>query len=127
MALSLNTFTDPNWETAKAVARKLTGDLISNGLPTGVLLNVNIPNLPLDEIKGYRVTHMGNSHYVETFQKRSDPRGNAYFWMDGYLEQVGQKEGSDIQALADGYVSLTPIGFDLTRHSAMETLENWGL
>lgn len=127
MALSLNTFTDPIWETGKAVACKLTQELMEKGLPEGVLLNVNIPNIPFDQIQGYRVTRMGASHYVETFQKRSDPRGNAYFWMDGYLEQLGETEGTDIQALADGYVSLTPIEFDLTRHSALPILEGWGL
>lgn len=127
MAVSLATFQDPIWETAIAVTRRLARRLAEDALPPGVLLNVNVPNLPLGEIRGYAVTRMGGSRFIETFDRRSDPRGNLYYWMDGYLEPIGPTEGTDLRALDEGYVSLTPIQFDLTDQAAMERLRGWDL
>lgn len=127
LAISLNTFTDPLWDTAKQVARHIVSVVIQKGLPAQTLLNVNIPNLPYHELKGYRVTRMGRSRFVEIFHRRTDPRGNLYFWMDGELEQLGDTQGTDVEALKDGYVSLTPIWFDLTHHAVLDTLRGWNL
>jgi 5'-nucleotidase len=119
VALSLNTFKDPQWDTAAHVARRVAQEVIVRGLPPETLLNVNIPNLPLSEIRGHRITRMGRSRYAEIFHRRTDPRGNVYFWMDGFLESVGDATGTDVQALNDGYVSLTPIWFDLTHYDVL--------
>ncbi|MBW7908918.1 MAG: 5'/3'-nucleotidase SurE [Kiritimatiellae bacterium] len=120
MAISLATFTDPIWDTPARVARDLVPKLAQNGLPPDTLLNVNVPNLPFDQIKGYRVTRMGRSRFVEIFHRRTDPRNNVYYWMDGEMKQFGDGEGTDIKALEDGYVSLTPIWFDLTHHAVIQ-------
>jgi 5'-nucleotidase len=77
MAISMNTFADPIWDTAKKVAREMLKRLTEDGLPQDTLLNVNVPNIPFEELKGTRVTRMGKSRYIETFERRSDPRGNA--------------------------------------------------
>ncbi|HOW98528.1 MAG TPA: 5'/3'-nucleotidase SurE [Kiritimatiellia bacterium] len=127
MAISIATFKDPVWETAAHVARHLAALILKNGLPPRTLLNVNVPNLPLARIRGFAVTHMGESRFVETFDRRTDPRGNEYFWMDGELEQYGEMAGSDLQALNDGFVSLTPIWFDLTNRDALPVLKRWPL
>ncbi len=127
MAVSLATFQDPQWATASAVARLVAQQLCARPLPPGVLLNVNVPNLPLDRLRGYAVTRMGQSRFIETFDRRSDPRGNVYYWMDGYLEPMGEAAGTDLGALEDGYVSLTPVQFDLTDSAAMEVLGGWDL
>lgn len=127
MAISLNTFTDPRWETAIGVARTLAERLLRDPLPEGVLLNVNVPNVPAGELRGYRVTRMARSRFVETFDARQDPRGGAYYWMDGYLDPLGDPAGTDLEALREGWVSLTPIQFDLTHEPAREHLRNWGL
>lgn len=127
MAISINTFKDPLWATAAQVARHLVKVIGRNGLPPRTLLNVNVPNLPLGQVRGFTVTRMGESRFVETFDRRTDPRGNVYYWMDGALEQSGETEGSDLDALQRGYVSLTPIWFDLTNHSALPVLQQWNL
>ncbi len=127
MAISLCTFTDPIWETAQAVARHLCQVVFKKGLPKDTLLNVNVPNLPLKHIKGYAVTRMGQSRFVETFERRTDPSGNVYYWMDGELEQLGDLRDTDMQAINSGYVSLTPIWFDLTHETALPQLKKWAL
>lgn len=127
VALSLDTFKDPIWPTARRVARQVVEQTLAHGLPADTLLNVNIPNRPFEELKGYRVTRMGRSRFVEFFDRRTDPRGNVYYWMDGNLERLGETENTDLEALEEGYVSLTPIGFDLTHENGLEPLRSWGL
>jgi len=127
MAVSINTFSDPIWETAVGVTRRLTREIIARGIPEGVLLNVNVPNLPPSELRGFAWTRMGRSRFVETFDKRSDPRGNIYYWMDGELEEIGDVAGTDLEALRAGYVSITPIWFDLTHYPSLEKLKHWNL
>lgn len=119
MAVSINTFTDPIWDTPARVARDLAQKVLQRGLPPETLLNVNVPNLPFDQIKGYRVTRMGRSRYNEIFHRRTDPRGNVYYWMDGEIELLGDGQGTDIRAVEDGFVSLTPIWFDLTHQAVL--------
>ena len=119
MAISMNTFAEPRWATAAHFAKHFAKQVIAKGLPAETLLNVNVPNLPLDQVKGVRLTRMGRSRFVETFDRRADPRGNIYYWMDGQLEKIGESKGTDLQALEDGFVSMTPIWFDLTHESAM--------
>ncbi len=120
MAISLATFTHPIWDTPARVARDLVPKLAKRGLPPETLLNVNVPNIPFDQLKGYRVTRMGRSRFVEVFHRRTDPRNNVYYWMDGDMELLGDGEGTDIKALEDGYVSLTPIWFDLTHDAVLQ-------
>lgn len=120
MAISLATFKDPIWDTPARVARDLVPKLARRGLPPETLLNVNVPNLPFEKIKGYRVTTMGRSRFVEVFHRRTDPRNNVYYWMDGDMELLGDGNGTDIRALEEGYVSLTPIWFDLTHHAVLD-------
>jgi 5'-nucleotidase len=119
MAVSLATFTDPIWDTPARVARDLAAKVLKRGLPDETLLNVNVPNLPFERIRGYRVTRMGRSRFVEVFHRRTDPRNNVYYWMDGEMELLGDGDGTDIKAVEDGYVSLSPIWFDLTHSSVL--------
>jgi len=127
MAISLNTFERPHWETAAECARRLVRRLAEDPLPRGVLLNVNVPNRPWNEIAGFAVTSMAESRFVETFEKRADPRGNIYYWMDGYLQPTGERDGSDLDALEKGWVTLTPIHFDLTHRPSLAQLRQWNL
>lgn len=127
MAVSLNTFRDPLWDTPARVARKLAAELHRHPLPQGVLLNVNVPNVPFDRIGRYEVTRMAASRFVETFDRRTDPRGRVYYWMDGYLEVADRSEDTDLRALEKSDVSLTPIWFDLTHAPSLEKLRAWDL
>ncbi|NCC51656.1 MAG: 5'/3'-nucleotidase SurE [Spartobacteria bacterium] len=123
IAVSLGTFSDPIWETGIHYARESVLLAQKNGIPAGCLVNVNVPNIPRELIKGIKLTRMGSSRFVETFDRRTDPAGNVYFWMDGDLEPMGDTEGSDLIALEQGYVSITPIGLDLTHHEALQQMQ----
>ncbi len=125
MAISLCTFKNPMWDTAQEVARDMFHHIAKHGLPADTLLNVNIPNLPYSEIKGSRVTRMGRSRFVETFERRTDPRGNEYYWMDGEMTLLEDPADTDMQALKEGYIALTPLGFDLTSHATLPELKHW--
>ncbi|MBN1321053.1 MAG: 5'/3'-nucleotidase SurE [Thermoleophilia bacterium] len=127
MAVSLATFQDPIWETGARIARHLVQVIAEKGLPPNTLLNVNVPNLPFEKIKGYAVTRMGRSRFAETFDRRTDPRGNVYYWMDGELELLDDRGGTDLEALDQGYVSVTPIWFDLTHQGALDDIRDWKL
>ena len=123
VAFSLCSYVDPDWEMAGRVAAELTRKIIDNPLPAGVLLNINIPNLPYDELKGVKVTRMGRSRFVEKFHKRLDPQGRTYYWLDGELEVQDSGDDIDIHAVGDGYVSITPIQLDLTAYDHLKSFQ----
>lgn len=127
IAFSMGTFHDPLWETGARVARRLVERFTSADLPNECVLNVNIPNLPYAEIKGYKTVPIAPSRYVEEFDARTDPRGNAYYWMDGMLTLTGEDRENDVGQMRDGYVTLTPLHFDLTHYAAMDRLRAWDL
>ena len=135
MAVSLDTYVNPRWDTGIHVVRRLAGKIMRKGLPPATMLNVNIPNLPLKKIKGIIMTRVGRSRFAEVFHRRTMPRGgNYYYWMDGDLEPLEDVNGpgfaearTDIQAVRKGFVSVTPISFDLTNHAVMPELKKWNL
>ena len=124
-AFSIDTFEKAHWETAEKIAGDATKRIIQHGVPAHTLLNINIPNCPYDEISGYAVTRMGKSRFDETFEKRTDPRGNVYYWMDGEMLVLDPTPGTDLAALRDKKVSITPIAFDLTSYDGIKDLEGW--
>ncbi len=101
--------------------------MLEHGLPPRVLLNVNVPNLPASRIRGLRVTRQGDSRFVEGFVVREDPRRQPYYWLTGSYEVDDDDPETDGWAVANGYVSVTPISFDLTAHAARAELVRWGL
>ena len=124
IALSLDTFHDPIWDTAARVSRALVQQVVSGALRIApdIFWNVNVPNLPYDQLKGLRITRMGASRFVEKYEKRLDPWGNPYYWMTGELYEKGDMAGTDLEALRQGFVSLSPIGLDHTEHAAIDAL-----
>lgn len=114
---------------AAAVAEKVALAVAEKGLPPGVSLNVNVPNLPLAEIRGIRTTRMGSYRVVEYFDRRLDPGGRVYFWqtVQTTAADSGLDEDVDDGALRAGYVSVTPLFPDLTAHDFLPTLAGWGL
>lgn len=123
VALSLAAFDEPDFAEASTVARELLERLCANGLDPATVLNVNIPGLPRDAIKGVRVTHQSRTGYDDYYEKRVDPWGRAYYWITGELQRHFEQEpDSDLRALHDGYVSITPLHFDLTRYEAVAPL-----
>lgn len=125
IALSLCTWENPNWETAAKVAELVVSKVRNHPLPKNTLLNVNIPNLPFNEIKGMKTGQMGRSRFIEQFSEHRDPRGNLYYWLDGEMELMDDNPETDIRLIDEGYVSLTPIHIDLTAYHALDDLRKW--
>jgi 5'-nucleotidase len=123
IAFSLAETEVPDFEEAARIARELLDRLLGDGLPPGTLLNVNIPNLTRSELRGIRVTHQSRTSYHELYEKRVDPWGRTYYWITGELARDFEQEpDSDLRALADGYVSITPLHYDLTNYEAIPAL-----
>ena len=127
VAFSLNTYTDPQWDTAVEVTRTVARKVLQRPWKPGTLLNVNIPNRPLEDIRGFRVTRMAKSRFNEVFHKRNDPRGNTYYWLDGDMAVLEEDPDSDVAAVAAGWVSITPISTELTHRPVFDELKDWDL
>ncbi len=127
MAVSLDTFVKPDFAPSAAFAAKLAVQMMKRRVPAGTLINVNVPHLPAKRIKGVRVTNQSRTCFNDWFDKRKDPHGNTYYWMTGDYKPEDPDKASDLNALLDGYISVTPIQFDLTDYKFVPELENWGL
>lgn len=114
-----------DFEACKPYVRQITQQVLNNGLPKGVVLNVNLPKLPADAIKGIRVCRQANAHWIERFDKRQSPHGKDYYWLSGEFVNTDKGEDTDEWALDNGYVSVVPIQFDLTAYHAMQMLNSW--
>ena len=112
---------------AARIANQIVRNVIQDGLPEHVLLNVNVPNLPQEEIKGLRFTRQGLRIYHDRLDRRLDPRGRPYYWIGGEAPTGVPEDHTDIGALAEGYVSITPLHLDLTAYHAFDPLESWNL
>jgi 5'-nucleotidase len=126
IAVSLASFVSTRFESAAVVGRRIAELVAERGLPAETLLNVNVPDLPLDKIKGIRVTRQGRTRFQETFMKRADPRGKIYYWMDGAKLPLEETD-TDGTALHEGCVSVTPIRLDFTHHDFLRELRRWPL
>ncbi len=111
------------FETPCQIALKIVKKVLKLGLPFDTLLNINVPNILLSELKGMKVTRMGKKRYSDDIVEKKDPRGRKYYWLAA--EEVGFERfgNSDIEAVRDGYASITPIHLDLTNYAAMEICE----
>jgi 5'-nucleotidase len=125
MAISLDSMKDGDFDAAKEVAVNVAKKIIRKGLPPGTLLNVNVPNRPLAEIRGYQVTEQGSVYFKDRFDKREDPRGRIYYWMTGELVDPERQVERDSHALTQGFISVTPIHYQLTNQSFLTTLKSW--
>ena len=110
---------------AANVARRVVRSVMENGLDRGILLNVNVPYLPEAQLKGLQVTRLGLRVYRDQLDRRVDPRGQPYFWIGGEAPTGVPEQGTDIGALAEGDVSITPLQLDLTAFQAMDRLKGW--
>ena len=124
VAISLTSVKGGDMTASQLVARKVVNQVLQKGLPKGTLLNVNVPNIPHDEIKGIRVTKQGDIVFNDEFEKREDPRGKIYYWMGG-TTSTDFNEDTDGYAIQNGYVSITPIHYRLTEDSFLDTLNGW--
>ena len=114
-----------DYSTAAAVGRRVAEQVIKEGLPEGVLLNVNVPYVKEEELKGFMITRQGLRVYLDALDKRIDPRGKPYYWIGGEAPTGVDEPGTDFGALRAGYVSVTPLQLDLTARELMDVLKKW--
>lgn len=114
----------PVWDFTAAAhfAARLVADLARTGIAPDTLLNVNIPDRSMGEIAGVAVTRIGRRIYADELIERADPAGRRYFWVGGEMPGGHAEPGTDIAALADGKISVTPIHLDMTNHGALDTV-----
>ena len=118
---------EADFEPTKKYIKLLVNQCLNKGLPSGVVLNVNIPKLPEDKIKGVRVCRQANAHWEEKFDKRTNPLGREYYWLTGEFINDDKGKDTDEWALHNGYVSVVPVQFDLTAHHAIKDINTWDI
>lgn len=116
-----------NFDVCKPFVKKIAQEVLKNGLPEGVILNVNIPKLSHEEIKGIKICRQANATWVERFDERTNPHGRKYYWLSGTFENHDKGNDTDEWALAEGYVSIVPVQYDLTAYHAIQQLNSWEL
>ena len=120
---------DPNadFEPSGTVAREVIRMVFEKGLPDGICLNVNIPAVPADQIKGVRMCSQANGYWKEEFEKRTDPNGREYYWLTGFFHNREPEggAGTDEWALATHYASVVPINTDMTAYNVLEAMKTW--
>lgn len=114
-----------DYSTAAIVARRVAEQVIADGLPKGVVLNVNVPYCEEGELKGYTITRMGLRVYRDALESRLDPRGKPYYWIGGEYPTGVDEPGTDFGALRAGCVSITPLHLDMTSYKTMDVLKSW--
>ncbi|MBL4887123.1 MAG: 5'/3'-nucleotidase SurE [Flavobacteriaceae bacterium] len=114
-----------NFDAVKDYVKTITLQALKNGLPKGVVLNVNIPKPETRKIKGIRVCRQANAHWVEKFDKRTNPQGRDYYWLTGEFVNLDKGKDTDEWALKNGYISVVPVQFDLTAHHAIKDINAW--
>ncbi len=111
---------DADFEAAKFYVRKIVKYALENHIPKGIALNVNIPKLPLDKIKGIKVGRQAKSNWEEEYDKRVNPHGRTYYWLTGKFVNYDDGKDTDLYALENNYVSVVPIQHDLTAHHFLD-------
>jgi len=118
---------EADFSPAKSFIKSIALQTLKNGLPKGVVLNVNIPKLSKKEIKGIKICRQANAHWEEKFDKRTNPLGRDYYWLTGEFVNEDKGQDTDEWALENGFISVVPVQFDLTAHHAINELNTWEL
>ena len=124
-AVSLTTFRNPDFSGAARFAAGFVPRLLEETMPPGVYLNINVPAIPFDQIKGVAVTRQGQALYREHYDRRLDPHGAVYYWLAGQKVDPETDVDVDEGAIQAGYISVTPIHYDLTRYDFLDRLRGW--
>jgi len=125
IAISINSSQPRYFETAATIAVLLLKQLMAKELPADTILNVNVPDLPLDKIKGLKGTRLGQRHRSEPVIEARDPRNKKIYWVGPPGAQQDAGEGTDFHAVEHGYVSITPLKIDLTNYQRLDVLNDW--
>jgi len=114
-----------HFDTAAMIVNELVSSLELNSIPVDSILNINVPDIPLNEIKGIQATRLGQRHKAEPVVKMTDPRGQAIYWVGPPGPEQDAGPGTDFHAVRNDYVSITPLQVDLTRYDSIAVLEDW--
>ena len=125
IAISLAGNNPHYFETAAQVAVTLLNQLIKKPLPKDTILNVNVPDVAIKDLKGYQATRLGQRHKSEPVIKSNDPRGRIIYWVGPPGGEQDAGPGTDFYAISEGYVSVTPLQIDLTRYESIDALTSW--
>ncbi len=125
IAVSLVSHDDQNLATAGEAIRRVFSQLEQNPLPAETILNINVPDIPWAEVKGFQATRLGHRHRAEPVVPAEDPKGNRVYWVGAAGAGQDAGPGTDFHAVENGYVSVTPLQIDLTRHAHLERLSSW--
>lgn len=115
---------DADFMQAKDFIQDIVRKVLKNPIPKGVVLNVNIPKLPKEEIKGIKVCRQANAKWEENFDERINPHGKKYYWLTGYFNNMDDGHDADETALGEGFVSVVPVKFDMTAHEHLVHFRN---
>jgi 5'-nucleotidase len=126
-AISVATFTKPQYDSAARFAKVIAGMLLKKIMPAETLLNINIPNIPYEKIEGIDITKQGKRIYRDSIIEKTDPRGRHYYWIGGEEPTYKKEPGTDFYAIAQNKISITPIHLDLTNYSAIATFKKWNI
>jgi 5'-nucleotidase len=127
LAISVTNHRAKEFEYAAKVAKSLALKIKEHKLPLGTLLNVNVPDLPENEIAGLLITKQGKSRWDDTYEKRTDPYGKDYYWLTGDLMEEDKDLEFDQFAIKKNYVTITPIHFDLTDYETYNKMKDWNI
>jgi len=127
VAVSLNSFDDLHYETAARFVGQFIAQLDLAAYPRHTIMNVNVPAIPYDELKGVKITRLGLHRFRDVFEERADLRGQTYYWQTGIVQNQEQDLDTDVFAVKDHWVSVTPIHYDMTRYDYLDKLADWSL
>ena len=125
IAVSLASKSCQNLDTAATITLRIIQKLGSQPLPADQILNINVPDLPIEQIKGVKVTRLGRRHRAETMVQSTDPFGRKIHWYGKVGDEQDAGEGTDFHAVANGYRSITPLTVDMTAYQHMEPMRDW--
>lgn len=125
IAVSLAGHNDHHFATAANVTVQVIKKLKSHPLPADQILNINVPAVPLEQLKGILVTRLGRRHKAETMTSTTDPWGRSIYWYGSLGPELDAGEGTDFHAIANGYASVTPLQIDMTAYRSLDPLRDW--
>lgn len=124
-AFSLAGHGGDDYTAAAEIAKRMVAHIVDHPLAANTLLNVNIPDVSPEEIKGFEIVRLGNRHRGESLQEATDPRGHQVFWLGKAGPEQDSGPGTDFHAVANGFVSITPLQTDLTHYQGFEKVSQW--
>ncbi len=127
LAVSVTNHRAKHFDYACQITQEFARKVIESNLPNGTLLNINVPDLPKDQVKGTIITKQGKSKWDDSYLEREDPYGGKYYWLTGSLMDVDNELITDQFAIKNNYASVSPIHFDLTDHEAYEMVNSWNI